>query len=169
MRSSLKISSFVLTAAGVAAGLCAQYATPARKLDLPVPVGHEVKGLRVPLRTSEGKMDLQLDVESATRLDGQNVKMNTVAIQTFNQDTAKPEFKIDLKTSVMNLDNNVIRSDEPIVVTRSDFQLTGDGMEFNSKTREGRVTGNVRMLIFNRGELDRKPAKEGSEEVQGAP
>ena len=137
----------------------AQDAESNRKLDLPVPIGHQVKGLRVPLRNSDGKMDVQFDIETAKRLDPQNVEMKTASILTFNQDTSQPEVKIDLRNSVMNLENHIIRSNEPIIVTRSDFRLTGDGLEFNSKTREGRVTGNVRMLIFNRGELDRKPEK----------
>jgi hypothetical protein len=134
----------------------AQDATPARKLDIPVPIGHEVKGLHLPLRNNEGKLDILFDIETATRLDAQNVQMHTASIQTYNQQTSQPEVKIDLRNSIMNLDNNVIRSHEPVVITRSDFKLTGDGLEFNSKTRQGRVTGNIHMLIYNRNELDQK-------------
>jgi hypothetical protein len=138
-----------------------------RKIDLPVPIGHEVKGLRVPLRTSEGKMDMHLQMESATRLDDQNIEMRNVAIQTYDQQTEKPDVKIDLQTSVMNLDTNVIRSETPILVTRADFQLTGDAMEFNSKTRQGRVFRNVHMVIYNRAELQ-KPAPDHQEQPSNA-
>jgi len=151
----------VVTTAMVVASF-AQETPPPRKLDLPVPIGHEVKGLRVPVRTNEGKMDLQFDIDVATRLDAQNVQMRTASIQTFNQQTSQPEVKIDLKNAVMNLETSVIRSNEPIVITRNDFRLTGDGLEFNSKTRQGRVMGNVRMLIYNRGELDQKSPKRES-------
>jgi hypothetical protein len=137
----------------------AQDAASSRKLDIPVPIGHEVKGLRLPLRTNEGKLDMVFDIETAMRLDPQKVQMQTASIQTFNQQTSQPEVKIDLKDSVMNLDNNLIRSNEPVVITRNDFKLTGDGLEFNSKTRQGRVIGNIRMLIYNRNELDRKQQK----------
>jgi hypothetical protein len=137
----------------------AQDATPARKLDIPVPIGHEVKGLHLPLRNNEGKLDILFDIETATRLDAQNVQMHTASIQTYNQQTSEPEVKIDLRNSTMDLDNNLIRSNEPVVITRSDFRLTGDGLEFNSKTRQGRVTGNIRMLIYNRNELDQKQEK----------
>lgn len=137
----------------------AQNASPGRRLDLPVPIGHEVKGLHLPVRNNEGKMDILFDIETATRLDAQNVQMQTASIQTYNQQTSQPEVKIDLRNSTMNLDNNVIRSNEPVVITRSDFKLTGDGLEFNSKTRHGRVTGNIHMLIFNRNELDQKQEK----------
>jgi len=142
-------------AGGIAAGIAAD--EPSRRIDLPVPIGHEVKGLRVPLRTSEGKMDLQFDMESATRLDDQNVEMHTASIQTFDQRSSKPDVKINLKKSVMNMETNVITSQDPILVTRSDFRLTADGMEFNSKTRQGKVYRNIRLLIYNRNELQKKP------------
>ena len=157
MKSFAESFAVFVMVGGMAASIAADEPSSERKIDLPVPIGHEVKGLRVPLRTSEGKMDLLFDMESATRLDDQNVEMHTVSIQTFDQQTSKPDAKIDLKKSVMNMETNVITSQDPILVTRSDFQLTGDGMEFNSKTHQGKVRGNIRMVIYNRNELQKRP------------
>jgi Lipopolysaccharide-assembly, LptC-related len=131
-----------------------------RKIVLPIPIGHDVKGLRVPFRNDEGKMEFRMDVEWARRLDEQNVEMRSSIIQTYDQDTYKPSAKVELKTSVMNMDTNIIVSHEPVVVTREDFRLTGDAMEFNTKTREGRVIGNVRLIIYNRDELANKKSDE---------
>jgi hypothetical protein len=131
------------------------------KIDLPVPIGHEVKGLRVPVRNEEGKMEMQFDMDTATRLDEQNVEMHTVTIQTYNQQTGKQDAKIELQTSMMNLDTNVITTKEPICITREDFVLTADGGEFNSKTRQGRVVGNVHLVIYNRNEFQTKSGNEG--------
>jgi len=154
MKSYAKSLATLIMAGGIAAGIAAD--EPSRRIDLPVPIGHEVKGLRVPLRTSEGKMDLQFDMESATRLDDQNVEMHTASIQTFDQQSSKPDVRINLKKSVMNMETNVITSQDPILVTRSDFQLTADGMEFNSKTHQGKVFRNIRLLIYDRNELQKK-------------
>ena len=134
------------------------------KIDLPVPIGHEVKGLRVPVRNEEGKMEMQFDMESATRLDDQNVEMHTVTIQTYNQQTGKQDAKIELQTSMMNLDTNVITTKEPIRITREDFVLTADGGEFNSKTRQGKVVGNVHLVIYNRNEFQTKSGNEGQQQ-----
>jgi lipopolysaccharide-assembly LptC-related protein len=131
-----------------------------RKIVLPIPIGHDVKGLRVPFRNDEGKMELRMDVEWARRLDEQNVEMRSSVIQTYDQDTYKPSAKVELKTSVMNMETNIIVSHEPVVVTREDFRLTGDAMEFNTKTREGKVVGNVRLIIYNRDELANKKSDE---------
>ncbi len=127
-----------------------------RKIVLPIPIGHDVKGLRVPFRDDEGKMQFRMDIQWARRLDEQNVEMRSSVIQTYDQETNKPSAKVELKTSVMNMDTNVIVSHEPVIVSREDFRLTGDAMEFNTKTREGRVIGNVRLIIYNRDELANK-------------
>jgi hypothetical protein len=127
-----------------------------RKVVLPIPVGHDVKGLRVPVRNDEGKMEFRMDIEWARRLDQQNVEMRSSIIQTYDQDTYKPSAKVELKTSVMNMDTNIIVSHEPVVVSREDFRLTGDAMEFNTKTRQGRVIGNVRLIIYNHDQLANK-------------
>ncbi len=55
---------------------------------------------------------MQFDMESARRLDEQNVEMQTVTIQTFNQQTFKPDAKIDLISSTMNLDSEEISTKE---------------------------------------------------------
>jgi Lipopolysaccharide-assembly, LptC-related len=150
-------------AGGFAATLEAADNSQGRKIDLPVPIGHEVKGLRVPVRNDQGNMEMQFDIETATRLDDQNVEMHTVTIQTYNQQTGKPDAKIDLLTSTMNLETNVIATKEPVRITREDFKLTADGGEFNSKTRQGKVVGNVHLVIYNRDELQAKPGNEGQE------
>jgi hypothetical protein len=133
-----------------------------RKIVLPVPIGHDVRGLRLPIRDDDGKITFRMDVEWARRLDEQNVQMRSSIIQTYNQETYKPDAKVELKTSVMNMETNEIVSHDPVVVSREDFRLTGDGMEFNTKTRQGRVIGNVRLIIYNRDQL----TKQKSEEAQ---
>lgn len=131
-----------------------------RKIVLPVPIGHDVRGLRIPFRNDEGKVEFRMDVDWARRLDEQNVEMRSSVIQTYNQDTYKPDAKVELKTSVMNMDTNTIVSNDPVVISREDFRLTGDRMEFNTKTRQGKVIGNVRLIVYNRDELTNKKPDE---------
>jgi len=138
---------------------------PGRRIDLPVPIGHDVKGLRLPVRNDQGKIEMQFDIESATRLDDQNVEMHTVTIQTFNQQTFKPDAKIDLESSTMNLDTEVITTKKPVRITRDDFLLTAESGEFNSKTRQGAVFGNIHLVIYNRNEFQTKSRSEGQQEL----
>jgi len=163
MNSAAKALVVIGWLAAFSPALHADDNAPARKIDLPVPIGHEVKGLRVPVRNDEGKMEMQFDMETATRLDDQNIEMHTVTIQTYNQQTGKPDAKIDLRTSMMNLDTNVITTKEPVRITREDFVLTADGGEFNSKTRQGRVVGNVHLVLYNRNEFQTKSGTGGQQ------
>ena len=106
---------------------------------------------------------MQFDMETAMRLDDQNVEMHTVTIQTYNQQTGKPDAKIDLQTSMMNMDTNIITTKEPVRITREDFLLTADGGEFNSKTRQGKVVGNIHLVIYNRDKFQTKSSNEGQQ------
>jgi hypothetical protein len=164
MNSVAKTLAVIGSVGGLVATLQADDNSQGRKIDLPVPIGHEVKGLRVPVRNEEGKMEMQFDMETATRLDDQNVEMHTVTIQTYNQQTGKPDAKIDLQTSMMNLDTNIITTKEPVHISRDDFVLTADGGEFNSKTRQGKVTGNIHLVIYNRNEFQTKSGNEGQQQ-----
>ena len=161
MNSVAKALAVIGSVGGLVATLQADDNSEGRKFDLPVPIGHEVKGLRVPVRNEEGKMEMQFDMDTATRLDEQNVEMHTVTIQTYNQQTGKQDAKIELQTSMMNLDTNIITTKEPIRITREDFVVTADGGEFNSKTRQGKVVGNVHLVIYNRNEFQTKSGNEG--------
>ncbi len=103
MRSAIRaIVAFCLL--GGSAGVMADDTDQGRRIELPVPIGHDVKGLRLPVRNDQGKMDMQFDVETARRIDDQNVEMHTAVIQTYNQQTEKPDAKIYLKDSEMNLE-----------------------------------------------------------------
>jgi len=136
-----------------------------RKIIVPVPIGHEVKGLRIPVRNEEGKMEMQFDMESAKRINDQDIEMHTTTIQTYDQQTAKPDAKIELKIALMNLDTNVIKTSDPVRVSREDFVLTADGGEFNSKLRQGRVVGNIHLVIYNREKLQPKSSAEGQKTI----
>jgi hypothetical protein len=136
------------------------------RIELPVPIGHDVKGLRLPLRNDQGKMDMQFDVETARRLDDQNVEMHTAVIQTYNQQTDKPDAKIYLEDSEMNLDTEVIKTKDPVKITRDDFVLTADSGVFNSKTRQGVVYGHIHLVIYNRSEFQTKSGSDGQQEQQ---
>ena len=106
---------------------------------------------------------MQFDMESARRLDEQNVEMQTVTIQTYNQQTFKPDAKIDLISSTMNLDSEEISTKEAVRITREDFFLTADSGIFNSKTRQGKLFGNIHLVIYNRSKFETKSGTGGQQ------
>ena len=165
MRSAVKavVACFLL---GSSVAVVADDSDEGRRIELPVPIGHDVKGLRLPVRNDQGKLDMQFDVETARRIDDQNVEMHTTVIQTYNQQTEKPDAKIYLRDSKMNLDTEVITTKDPVKITREDFLLTADSGQFNSKTRQGVVYGHIDLVIYNRSEFQTKSGSDGQQEQQ---
>src|SRR5260370_40698703 len=74
-----------------------------RKIVLPIPIGHDVKGLRLPFRNDEGKMEFRMDIEWARRLEGQNVERRSSVIQSYDRDTYRPSCMLQLKSSVRRM------------------------------------------------------------------
>jgi hypothetical protein len=162
MKSSIKLISILGLVGLTAVELWADKPKSDRKVDIPIPVGHDAKGLRLPMRNDQGKLQFILDVERVRRLDQANLDMHNSIIQTYDDQTGAPSAKIELINSVMNTDTNVITTQDPVVITRDDFRLTGDSAVFNTKTRQGKVMKNVRLIIYNRDELKKKDTEQVS-------
>jgi hypothetical protein len=162
MKSCIKLISILGLIGLTAVELWADKPKSERKIDIPIPVGHDAKGLRLPMRNEQGKLQFILDVEHVLRVDQANVQMHNSIIQTYDDQAGAPSAKIELINSVMNTDTNVITTQDPVVITRDDFRLTGDSAVFNTKTRQGKVMKNVRLIIYNRDELKKKDTEQVS-------
>ncbi len=124
---------------------------PPKAIDVPVPMGHDSKGLKIPYFGSDGKLQMNFNIGVAKRIDDNHIEMTDLAIETFDEE-GQHDMAIDLPTSVMDLTTSVITTQKKVVIKRSDFELHGNTMIFNTKTRQGGVGGNVRMLIYNLSE-----------------
>ena len=122
------------------------------KMSLPIPKGHDSKGLKIPYFGADGKLQMTFTIGVASRLDEDHVKMNDLHVETFDEAGAT-ELTIELPTSVLDLTTRVLSTKEGgVTIKRSDFEVTGDAMDFNTITKQGRLAGRVRMLIYNLNE-----------------
>ena len=117
------------------------------ELNIPIPVGHDAQGVRIPYYDEKGKLQMFFSIIAATRVDEIHLQMKAVNIDTYNPDGSQ-EMSVEAKSSVLDLNTRIVTSNEPATIRRSDFEITGDTMQFNTKTREGNMSGNVRMLIY---------------------
>ncbi len=122
--------------------------TPAKAIDVPVPMGHDSKGLKIPYFSTDGKLQMSFNIGVASRIDDSHIRMADLQIETFNEE-GEHEMAIDLPTSVLDLTTSVISTKKHVTIRRADFELTGETMEFNTKTKQGGLGGSVRMLIYN--------------------
>jgi hypothetical protein len=130
-----------------------------RMHDIPVSPEHPAKGLKIPYFDNEGKLQMIFIIGVARRLDADHIDMSDMQVETFDEQ-GQHEMYIDLPTSILDLNTSVISTQKHVTIRREDFILTGETMEFNTKTKQGSLGGSVRMLIYN---LDNPPLKPASE------
>jgi hypothetical protein len=129
------------------------------KLSVPILKGHDTYGLKIPYTDSEGNLQMIFNIGQASRVDENRVSMKEMHLETYDDD-GKAEMTIELPQSVLDLSTRIITTDTNVTIKRSDFQITGRSMKFNTETKQGTLSGNVRMLIYDLGEAEAPVAKE---------
>jgi hypothetical protein len=128
-----------------------------RPFEVPMPNGRDAKGIRLPVRNAEGKLTLRYTIGMAKKVDDTHLEMSELQVETFDEN-GEHEMSMDLPTSVMDLSTWVITSYKPVKIKRDDFELTGETMIFNTRTKQGGLGGNVKMVIYNLfDDADAKP------------
>ena len=120
--------------------------------NIPLPIGHEAKGLVLPDFDLQGHLRGRFEAESAKRLDEVHIGFHTLKIVTYTPES-KPDLTIELSESILNLKTRILTSNERTFIKRADFSVAGDSVEFDTNTRIGRMVGHVKMLITNQSQL----------------
>ena len=136
----------ILVAATALASLHAETATtdPA-EFDLPVPVGMPVSGIKVPQYAEDGRRLMLFEAAVAKKVNEQRVEMEALKLEVLDGEGRK--IFVELPQAVFNLETRVLTGENSAKIYREDFEITGDSIEFNTKTRFGTLRGNVRMVI----------------------
>ncbi|HWL50872.1 MAG TPA: LPS export ABC transporter periplasmic protein LptC [Chthoniobacteraceae bacterium] len=133
-------------------------------IQVPIPIGHKAQGIKLPDFDENGNLRMNFEIGAAERVSGKVMEMSDLKIEMFGEDGAS-EMMMELSHSQIDLETRILSSAEPVTIHRHDLELTGSHMTFNTRTREGKFTGPVRMLIYNREEFDApKLQKEESDE-----
>jgi lipopolysaccharide assembly outer membrane protein LptD (OstA) len=120
--------------------------------NLPLPVGHEAKGLILPDFDLEGHLRGRFEAVSAKRLDEYHIGFHSLKITTYTPEN-QPDLTIELSESVLNLNTRILSSNERTMIKRADFNIAGDSVEFDTNTHTGRLVGNVKMVITSQSQL----------------
>jgi hypothetical protein len=121
---------------------------PKKKTEIPVIAGHPSYKMRVPYFSSDGKRQMNFTIAVATRTGDSTVNLQNMQIETFD-DHEQHEMDIDLPNSDLNTDTNIITTRHHVKIDRDDFELTGDAAIFNTVTKQGGLSGNVHMIIYD--------------------
>jgi hypothetical protein len=120
--------------------------------NIPLPVGHEAKGLVLPDFATDGHLRGKFAAKTARRLDEGHVGFENLEINTYTPES-RPDLQISMRTGVLDLRTRVLSSRERTTIKRADFDIAGDSVEFNTESRTGRLIGNVKMVLTQQSQL----------------
>jgi hypothetical protein len=123
--------------------------------NIPLPVGHEAKGLVLPDFDADGHLRAKFEAGTARRIDDEHVGFKSLKITTYTLENT-PDLMIEMSDSVLDLKTRVLASKERTTIKRADFDITGDSVEFDTNTRMGRLIGNVKMVITDQSHFTGK-------------
>ena len=124
--------------------------------NIPLPIGHEAKGLVLPDFDTNGHLRGRFEAGTAHRIDEEHVGFQRLKITTYTPEN-QPDLRIDMNTSVLDLKTRVLSSQERTTIQRADFNIVGDSVQFDTNSKTARMIGNVKMVITDKSHLTAKP------------
>lgn len=124
--------------------------------NIPLPIGHEAKGLVLPDFDGDGHLRGKFEAGTAHRMDQEHIGFEHLKITTYTPED-QPDLKIEMSTSVLDLKTRILSSKARTTIQRTDFNIAGDSVEFDTNNRTGRLIGNVKMVITDKSRLTAKP------------
>ena len=115
---------------------------------VPLPIGHEAKGLVLPDIDVNGHLRARFNAGTARRVDGNHMEFRDLSIITFTDDD-KVDLQIAMADSMLDLNTHVLSSQQRTTIKSSDFEIAGDRASFDTAARHGTLTGNVKMVLTN--------------------
>ena len=124
--------------------------------NIPLPIGHEAKGLVLPDFDAEGRLKGRFEAGTAHRIDEEHIGFQHLKITTYTPES-QPDLRIDMLTSVLDLKTRILSSQERTTIQRSDFNIADDSVQFDTNSKTGKLIGNVKMVITDKSHLTAKP------------
>jgi len=140
-------------------------ASPGSGGQVPLPIGHEAKGLTLPDIDENGHLRGRFVAGTAKRIDQDHMQFRDLNITTYTDDN-KIDLQIAMADSVLDLNTRVLTSPQRTTIKRADFQIEGDTVEFDTGKRHGTMTGNIKMVITDQSKLRPQQSPQASPQKQ---
>lgn len=123
--------------------------TPENKasIDLPAPVGQDMKGITIPQYDPEGRLTMRFSAETARKIDEHQVDLNALTIEFFEKDGK--DITVAVPHGIFNLETKILSSDNKTSIKREDFDVVGESATFDTAKRFGTMQGHVHTEIRN--------------------
>src|SRR5438094_10149172 len=100
-------------------------------------------------------MRRRLQPKNYTMIHQYNIRFIDLKMVTLTEKN-EPNLKFDMTDAVLNLDTRVLESKQRTKIKRADFEVEGDTMQFDTKTQQGTLVVNVKMVILDQRHFVRK-------------
>lgn len=101
----------------------------------------------------KGRLSSVLSAETMTRRNAENLDIEGMRIELYNEPDGGRSFTIDLRTAVYHLMTDQLSSEDETVIEGKGFVLVGERMVFDTRTGVGRLMGAVKMTISDAASL----------------
>jgi len=132
-----------------------------------IPLGQEQKSVVIP-SYNESRLSALIRAASMKRIDDKHLALTEMVITTYDVQ-GNEAMVVTMPTAVYDLESSILESSSRSLVSRSDFDLEGDKMLYDSTQGAGRMEGNVKMIINDSSSLQFGSDRESpntSEETQ---
>jgi hypothetical protein len=123
-----------------------------------LPLGQKNIDVKIP-SFKDGRPSSLLRAGSMTRIDDENMLMEKLDIRLYGLQQDK-DVRVQLITGTYHMPTQVLGSEQRSRISRADFEIEGDTMIFDTRTQQGKMTGNVQMIIFDSDSLMGATAEE---------
>lgn len=117
------------------------------EIDLPAPVGEEMKGITIPQYDVDGKLKMKLSCEAAHKTDEHNVAIHGLKVEFFEKDGQ--DVTVTVPDANFNLATTLLTTEVTTTIKREDFNMVGDRATFDTTKRFGTMKGHVHTEIRN--------------------
>lgn len=119
-----------------------------------VPPGAVNKGAVIPSFDSTGRRTMLITADMLRRVDDERIYAENLVVQMFSADP-KNDVRIDLKTAFYQMagTGGILRSTQRSHVSSATYDIEGDSLIFDTAKNQGRMTGNIHMVIFDSSTL----------------
>ena len=121
----------------------------AQPIDLPAPVGEEMKGIIIPQYDTNGKLTMNFYAATARKLDEHQVELHDLKVEFFETDGK--DVTVMIPHGIFNLETKILGMDTETKIQREDFNMVGESGDFDTIKRLGTMKGHVHMEIRNGG------------------
>lgn len=122
-----------------------------------LPVGEKHLGLEIPA-FKDGAPSSTVRAMSMTRVDDESMYLEKMDIKMYGPpDQSEKDLRVMMKTATYHMPSQILASDQRSRISRADFDLQGDSLIFDTVTGQGKMVGNVQMVIRDSSSLMKAP------------